>query len=47
MTPVTTPLQPPQTDHFLFEDALRGLAALYVVVYHMVQVPRPMLAVPP
>lgn len=47
MTPVTAPLQPPQTDHFLFVDALRGLAALYVVVYHMVLVPRPMLAVPP
>ena len=47
MTPVTAPLQTPQTDHFLFVDALRGLAALYVIVYHMVLVPRPNLAVPP
>ena len=47
MTPVTTPLKQQQTDHFLFVDALRGLAALYVVTYHMVLVPRPILAVPP
>ena len=47
MTPVTTPLKQQETDHFLFVDALRALAALYVVTYHMVLVPRPILAVPP
>ena len=34
---------PPRLD---FVDALRGLAAVYVVVYHMVYVPQPALDVP-
>ena len=34
---------PPRLD---FVDALRGLAAVYVVIYHTVYVPRPALDVP-
>lgn len=41
----TTPAPGAGVNHFLFVDALRGIAALYVVVFHMALVPpfRPVL----
>ncbi len=36
----------PSQDRFDYVDALRGLAALYVVLYHLALIPQPNLAVP-
>jgi peptidoglycan/LPS O-acetylase OafA/YrhL len=37
----------PQAERLHFIDALRGLAALYVLLFHFVMIPQPKLYVPP